>query len=87
MVLVWLRGTPITGARTCRAREARGCSSGSTCSPRLQLSDSDALKPQNSIYNFENWARQLNAFIEEIVGEPAFIMCNSVKGAAGQVWR
>lgn len=39
--------------------------------------------PQNSIYNFENWARQLNAFIEEIVGEPAFIMCNSVGGVAG----
>ena len=40
-------------------------------------------QPQNSIYNFENWARQLNAFIEEIVGEPAFIMCNSVGGVAG----
>jgi hypothetical protein len=39
--------------------------------------------PQNAIYNFENWARQLNKFIEEVIGEPAFIMCNSVGGVAG----
>jgi len=39
--------------------------------------------PQNTVYNFENWSRQLHSFIEQIVGEPAFIMTNSVGGIAG----
>jgi pimeloyl-ACP methyl ester carboxylesterase len=38
---------------------------------------------QNAIYNFENWSRQLRAFIKDVVGEPAFLMCNSVGGVAG----
>lgn len=38
---------------------------------------------QNAIYNFETWSRQLQTFITEVVGEPSFIMCNSVGGVAG----
>ena len=34
----------------------------------------------NELYNFETWGRQLSAFIEEVVGEPAFLICNSVGG-------
>ena len=34
----------------------------------------------NALYNFETWGRQLSAFIAEIVGEPAFLICNSVGG-------
>lgn len=34
----------------------------------------------NELYNFETWGRQLSAFIEEIVKEPAFLICNSVGG-------
>ena len=37
----------------------------------------------NTVYTFENWARQLQSFIDEVVGEPAFIMCNSVGSVAG----
>ncbi|KAL0045202.1 hypothetical protein WJX82_000513 [Trebouxia sp. C0006] len=37
----------------------------------------------NELYNFETWGRQLSAFIEEVVGEPAFLICNSVGGIAG----
>ncbi|KAK9802832.1 hypothetical protein WJX73_004149 [Symbiochloris irregularis] len=36
-----------------------------------------------SLYSFENWAKQLLAFIDQVVGEPAFIICNSVGGLAG----
>ena len=38
---------------------------------------------QNSIYNFENWAEQLEDFMDEVVGGPAFLACNSVGGVAG----
>ena len=34
----------------------------------------------NELYNFETWGRQLSAFIDEVVGEPAFLICNSVGG-------
>lgn len=34
----------------------------------------------NELYNFETWGRQLSAFIEEVVQEPAFLICNSVGG-------
>lgn len=36
----------------------------------------------NELYNFETWGRQLSAFIEEVVKEPAFLICNSVGGNA-----
>lgn len=37
----------------------------------------------NTIYTFENWSQQLQDFIVEKVGEPAFLSCNSVGGIAG----
>ncbi|GMH33458.1 hypothetical protein BSKO_01292 [Bryopsis sp. KO-2023] len=40
-------------------------------------------EPQNSIYNFEEWGRQILDFIEGIVGEPSFLICNSIGGIAG----
>lgn len=39
----------------------------------------------NELYNFETWGRQLSAFIEEVVGEPAFLICNSVGGKSYSV--
>ena len=41
------------------------------------------VREQNAIYNFENWSSQLRAFVKDVVGEPAFLMCNSVGGVAG----
>jgi len=38
---------------------------------------------QNEIYCFETWGRQIGDFIDEVVGEPAFVACNSVGGVAG----
>ncbi|CAL57930.1 Alpha/beta hydrolase fold-1 [Ostreococcus tauri] len=38
---------------------------------------------QNEIYCFETWGRQILHFVDEIVGEPAFVACNSVGGVAG----
>jgi hypothetical protein len=34
-----------------------------------------------SLYTFEVWGKQLLDFIDEIVGEPAFLVSNSVGGA------
>ena len=34
-----------------------------------------------SLYTFEVWGRQLLDFIDQIVGEPAFLVSNSVGGA------
>ena len=34
----------------------------------------------NELYNFETWGEQLSSFVEEVVGEPAFLICNSVGG-------
>mmetsp|Transcript_2598 Transcript_2598/g.3531 ORF Transcript_2598/g.3531 Transcript_2598/m.3531 type:complete len:337 (-) Transcript_2598:28-1038(-) len=38
---------------------------------------------KNEIYNFENWADQVLDFIDEVVGEPSFVVCNSVGGCVG----
>ncbi len=35
----------------------------------------------NKLYSFETWAQQALDFLEASVGEPAFIICNSVGGA------
>lgn len=51
--------------------------------PRARTPSLRSELEQNAIYNFENWSRQLRAFASEVVGEPAFIMCNSVGGVAG----
>ena len=51
--------------------------------PRARTPSLRSELEQNAIYNFENWSRQLRAFAAEVVGEPAFIMCNSVGGVAG----
>ncbi|KAK9814391.1 hypothetical protein WJX72_005098 [[Myrmecia] bisecta] len=37
----------------------------------------------NSIYNFETWGEQLSDFIESVIREPVFLICNSVGGLAG----
>ena len=34
----------------------------------------------NGLYNFETWGQQLADFIDQVVGEPAFLLCNSVGG-------
>lgn len=34
----------------------------------------------NGLYNFETWGQQLADFIDQIIGEPAFLLCNSVGG-------
>ena len=48
---------------------------------------SDKIDPSvydvNSVYNFENWADQLQQFIEEVVKQPCVIMTNSVGGLVG----
>jgi hypothetical protein len=41
----------------------------------------------NSIYNFHNWGEQLNDFIEQVIGQPAYISCNSVGGARAAAGR
>lgn len=40
-----------------------------------------SLQP-NALYNFETWGDQILDFIEEKVGQPAFLICNSVGGEA-----
>eukprot|EP00667_Euglena_gracilis_P008430 EG_transcript_8537 len=37
----------------------------------------------NTVYNFERWGRQLVDFIREKIGQPAFVVTNSVGGVAG----
>jgi pimeloyl-ACP methyl ester carboxylesterase len=39
--------------------------------------------PINTIYNFENWGRQIRDFIKEKIGKPTILTCNSVGGLAG----
>lgn len=51
-------------------------------SPPLLQPDPRQLPP-SSIYNFPTWSRQLRAFIADVVGEPAALVCNSVGGLAG----
>jgi hypothetical protein len=36
--------------------------------------------PVNTIYTFETWGDQLLDFMDAFVGEPAFLICNSVGG-------
>ena len=38
-------------------------------------------QPANSLYTVDTWSRQARAFLEEVVGAPAFLICNSVGGA------
>lgn len=37
----------------------------------------------HTLYTFDTWADQLNDFIEHFVGEPAFLVTNSIGGVAG----
>jgi hypothetical protein len=37
----------------------------------------------HTLYTFDTWADQLNDFIEQMVGEPAFLVTNSIGGVAG----
>jgi pimeloyl-ACP methyl ester carboxylesterase len=39
--------------------------------------------PVNTIYNFENWGRQIRDFIREKIEQPTILTCNSVGGLAG----
>jgi hypothetical protein len=39
------------------------------------------LFPRNELYCFETWAAQVLDFVREVVGAPAFLICNSVGGA------
>jgi|TARA_B100000683_G_scaffold205533_2_gene199199 pimeloyl-ACP methyl ester carboxylesterase len=38
---------------------------------------------QNEIYCFETWGAQICDFVDDVVGAPAFVACNSVGGVAG----
>lgn len=38
--------------------------------------------PPNSVYNFTTWGSQLTDFIRDVVGEPSFLVANSVGGIA-----
>eukprot|EP01041_Mallomonas_annulata_P009022 gene9022-18681_t len=37
----------------------------------------------NSVYNFENWADQTVKFVQNVVKEPTYLVCNSVGGVVG----
>lgn len=37
--------------------------------------------PPNTIYTFETWGSQILDFLSEVVGDSAFLICNSVGGA------
>ena len=41
------------------------------------------LREQNEIYCFETWGKQIEDFLDEVVGTPAYVACNSVGGVAG----
>ncbi|GAB4815280.1 hypothetical protein N2152v2_002326 [Parachlorella kessleri] len=70
----WRKNLPVLGQQ-CRAYAVDLLGYGYSDKPR---------SPQpNAVYNFPNWAVQLQDFIVEKVGEPAFITCNSVGGLAG----
>tara|TARA_B100000287_G_scaffold21362_1_gene21136 strand:- start:1036 stop:2127 length:1092 start_codon:yes stop_codon:yes gene_type:complete len=46
----------------------------------------DPMRPeleQNEIYCFETWGAQICDFVDDVVGVPAFVACNSVGGVAG----
>jgi len=46
----------------------------------------DPMRPelkQNEIYCFETWGAQICDFVDDVVGAPAFVACNSVGGVAG----
>ena len=51
-----------------------------TCEPDLPVGMPRSAYPPRTVYTFDNWARQVLAFIDEVVGEPAFLICNSVGG-------
>ena len=73
----WRKNTPVLG-KQCRVFAIDLLGYGYSSKP-----DPMSL-PQNSIYNFENWSRQIRDFINEVIGgEPAFLACNSVGGVAG----
>lgn len=42
------------------------------------------LLPNQQPYKFETWGEQANDFIAEVIGEPAFIACNSVGGKGAE---
>jgi len=71
----WRKNTPILGQRfKTYAIDLLGYGFSDKPNPRLAQ--------PNSIYNFENWGDQLTDFIEEVIGEPAYISTNSVGGEA-----
>ena len=72
----WRKNTPVLGRRG-RAFAIDLLGYGYSSKPDPMRGE------RNGIYNFENWSRQIRAFCEEVVGEPAFVMCNSVGGVAG----
>jgi len=72
----WRKNTPVLGKR-CRVFAIDLLGYGFSSKPDPMSS------PQNEIYNFENWSRQLRSFVDEVVKEPAFLACNSVGGVAG----
>jgi len=72
----WRKNTPVLG-KHCRVFAIDLLGYGFSSKPDPMSS------PQNEIYNFENWSRQLRSFVDEVVMEPAFLACNSVGGVAG----
>ena len=41
------------------------------------------LFPLNALYNFDVWAEQTKDFVDEVIKEPAVLVCNSVGGLVG----
>ncbi|EFJ52272.1 hypothetical protein VOLCADRAFT_55777, partial [Volvox carteri f. nagariensis] len=72
----WRKNTPSLGARhRAFAIDLLGYGFSDKPNPRSA--------PPNSLYCFDNWGEQLTDFIQQKVGEPAFVVCNSVGGLAG----
>lgn len=40
-------------------------------------------RPQGSIYNFDQWAKQVADFTREVVSTPSILICNSIGGVVG----
>lgn len=72
----WRKNTPVIGEwARCYSIDLLGYGYSDKPDPTTQ--------EKNTIYNFENWADQLEAFIDEVIQEPVVVVCNSVGGMSG----
>lgn len=65
----WRKNLPVLGEH-CRAYAIDLLGYGYSDKP-------DTRGAPNTLYTFPNWSRQLQAFIQEKVGEPVILTCNS----------